>query len=1044
MPERPENRRIPYFGDFVLFDEIGRGGMGVVYDAQQSSLDRPVALKILHSHLARTGAAIQRFRLEAETAARLEHPNIVPIYEVGEHDGHPYLAMQLVDGENLAERIAHLGLDLKERDAAVLMAKIARAVHHAHQRGVLHRDLKPGNILIDTAGEPHLIDFGLAKCVEDDTGLTQTGVFLGTPAYASPEQAAGQTKAVSIASDVYSLGAILYALLTGQAPFFAGSTAEIIEKVRTAIPASPRSVRPTLSANLETICLKCLEKEPGRRYASALELAEDLDRFLDGRPIVARPVGILEKAYMWAKRRPSMAALCLLAGIALLTAMVGLAWGWRASAGTARQARAMFAVQSGMMTRASNPRSAGWSATVEEQFKKGALLREQDYYQDGVAAWMQGEDAQQVAQLPLTNVLQLYFIDGGAGLLVAHSNVVEAWAWGSGTPSNAVREAPLPSPAVAFPTGVPFAILKTSPSQFAVWHLSERRIVCALEMPAEFTLDRLAEDELSAASSDARWLLLALKTTDGGSALGCWAMPSGQLVRTIRLPKPPTVVALSQDGTLAAVGDALGHVSSWTLATGQPLEPLTLSRAKILRIVFGPSVRRQAVTGQPGANWLLAASDDGGLIGIWDLGAHRQLALCRGSGYYVSLLAFSPDHQTLASGGQATVRLWDVATGDPLLSLKTGYQQTVLAFNADGNRLAVAVENFGVRPRVSVWELQRGRGINVLRGLSSGVTHVAFSPDGRTIAAASMGWELGVWDLASGQLLHVLEGPRGDTADNCALAFSPDGRYLGVSTGESAQLWDTTTGTLQRSWKLYPGLVDAMAYPAGDALYSLRMETLEGTEMPLSEVRPREDPRVFRLRNLLATNATEPIREIRDFNLGALNIGASGDGRYFAIEGFGSEGTNRVHSILAIAADSGRVVWRSPRIELEQVDALLFTTRAAWLGYTQDNTHWSLINLDNTNITRPLPSRPSPLGPDARLSTSVSTHGNGVYRVDLVSNGRDVLCLGAYNETAHFPKFDSAGHLLAWGTPDGGVLVCDLVAITNNIRRFGLTLKGGL
>jgi hypothetical protein len=288
-----------------------------------------------------------------------------------------------------------------------------------------------------------------------------------------------------------------------------------------------------------------------------------------------------------------------------------------------------------------------------------------------------------------------------------------------------------------------------------------------------------------------------------------------------------------------------------------------------------------------------------------------------------------------------------------------------------------------------------------------------------------MGRELGVWDLASGQLLHVLEGPRGYTADNCALAFSPDGRYLGVSTGESAQLWDTKVGTLQRSWKLHPGLAEVMAYPAGDALYSLRMETLEGTEMPLSDVQPREHPGVFRLRNLLATNATEPIREIRDFNLGALNIGASGDGRYFAIEGFGSEGTNRVHSILAIAADSGRVVWRSQHIELEQVDPIVFTTRVAWLGYTQDNTNWSLINLDNTNITRPLPSRPSSLGPDAQLSTSLSIRGNGVYRVNLVRNGRDVLCLGAYNETAHFPQFDSTGHLLAWATPDGGVLVCD-------------------
>ncbi len=275
MADKLESRRVPYFSDFVLFNEIGRGGMGVVYNAQQTKLDRAVALKILHSNFATAEAGYQRLRIEAEAAARLEHPNIVPVFEVGEHEGHPYLAMQLVEGESLAERIAQTGPNFKEKDAAALMEKIARAVYHAHQHGVLHRDLKPGNILIDEIGEPHLIDFGLAKCVEQDVGITQTGAFLGTPAYASPEQAAGNNRLITTASDIYSLGAILYALLTGQPPFVGDSTTATIEKVKSGALLRPRFIRPTISINLETICLKCLEKEPARRYASALELAED-------------------------------------------------------------------------------------------------------------------------------------------------------------------------------------------------------------------------------------------------------------------------------------------------------------------------------------------------------------------------------------------------------------------------------------------------------------------------------------------------------------------------------------------------------------------------------------------------------------------------------------------------------------------------------------------------------------------------------------------------------------------------------------------------
>ena len=322
-----EPSRVRYFGDYEILREIARGGMGVVFHARQVSLNRPVALKMILAGQLADETDIKRFYTEAEAAANLDHPGIVPIYEVGQHEGQHYFSMGFIDGQSLAQRLADG--PLPSREAAELIRRVAEAIEYAHRHGVIHRDLKPHNILLDPNGNPRVTDFGLAKTIQRDSGLTGSGQIMGTPSYMPPEQAGGPRGEVGPAADVYSLGATLYALVAGRPPFQAATAMDTVIQVVSDEPVPPRRLNASIPPDLETICLKCLEKQPGRRYASAAALAADIRRYLSGEPIVARPVTRRERAVKWVRRKPAIAALLgLVTGVTLL-GLSGVLWQWR-------------------------------------------------------------------------------------------------------------------------------------------------------------------------------------------------------------------------------------------------------------------------------------------------------------------------------------------------------------------------------------------------------------------------------------------------------------------------------------------------------------------------------------------------------------------------------------------------------------------------------------------------------------------------------------------------------------------------------------------
>jgi WD40 repeat protein len=717
----------PMVPGYEILGELGRGGMGNVYRARQLRLNRLVALKLVRADSMVAPAQRPRFLVEGEVLARLQHPNVVQIYDIGFYQGQPYFALELVEGGSLAAKLN--GKPLPARQAAQLAACLAQAVHAAHAQRIIHRDLKPANVLLTADDVPKLTDFGLAKTLDVDLKLTRTGEVLGTPAYMAPEQALGQATQIGPLTDVYALGVILYETLTGRPPFLAATCQEVLQQVSWHEPVPPRRLQPQVPRDLETICLRCLQKEPRKRYANAGELADDVRRFLGGEPIRARPVGRAERLARWCRRNPTVASLAAAFVSTLLFGLAGVSWKWLEAKALAQRNQQLAQENQAALLKAE-------TTLVDMQTSRGLLAGERG--EAALAALWFAKAAQQAATDPRRQA----------------DDRLRAWNW--------IRDAVLPVGAcslnlttqrIEFRPGDDLLMIQAG-QQLFVWDWRQDKVRDWSD----------GKGNVSAACWSRDGASLVVGLLEGGVQLR--KAPDGTLLLELAYPGAITALAYSPDGHYLAIASTV--VRLWDVQT-QRFLPVSWQHPQVVEAVAFNAKGNRLVT---------ACRDKKARVYVVEAAANRQEPLfvpVRHEPMLPSAPAFiNGDRGLVTVTGKSQLTWWDAESGKPARTLTTTPRDLhrVVA-SPRGDWFATC----GVSA-AQVWNAAQGAGKSVVLNHRNIVKDFVFSPDGATVVTASIDETARLWSLPLGQTLGSPLAHLG-MVNHCT--FSGDQVYLATA-----------------------------------------------------------------------------------------------------------------------------------------------------------------------------------------------------------------------------------------------------------------------
>jgi WD40 repeat protein len=798
---------LPVIPGCEVLELLGRGGMGVVYRARQLALGRVVALKMIHasdSHYA------SRLRAEASALARLQHPNIVQIHQLGEHDGQPFLVLEYLDGGTLRQRC---GKPEDPRAAARIVQTLADAIHAAHQQGITHRDLKPANVLLTRDGVPKITDFGLARLdalpvdLTASKGgampeaLTTSGQLLGTPHYMAPEQADRRLGPVGPAADVYALGVILYELLTGRPPFDGPTALTVVRRLLSEEALSPSRLQPGVPRDLVTICLHCLEKEPGKRYASALDLREDLRRFLAGEPIRARRVGAVGQLVRWCRRNTLVAASLAGTVVIFLMAFGLVSWSYF----RAEDARKMEVKQ--REEAQGKERAERWeryrsniaAASAALQLHNSGAARtalEDAPQQHRNWEWhhlhSQLDGAALVLPVPGGRILSFVLSQSGGQIAVCciDHNEVYLYDVATGRLESVLRGHGAPATSVAYRPDGKQVVTASNDQTIRLWDPATGQQTALLtvghvsNVPVErhvSNVPHLDRDPVVAYNADGS--RIASSAREGGAGMSrLWDAATGKEIAVLgKWQEDKSPVAFSPDGKRVAAGSGK-FIYLCDAVTGRQFAVLGPHLKMVHLLAFGPDGKRIASTTRgEGAN----------AIYLWDGESGEEVAVLHGHTAFVCSVRFSPDGSRLVSGSQYpdhTARLWHAATGRSLAVL-TGHKNEIntVAFSPDGRRLATTSSDQTAR----LWDGSTGQLLAVLGGHTGRVGPVLFSPDGTRVVTASDDATLRLWNAQTGELIGVLRGHSGGFDRLCPPVFTPDGsRLVSGSDDGTVRIWD--------------------------------------------------------------------------------------------------------------------------------------------------------------------------------------------------------------------------------------------------------------